>query len=101
MAGIVRCTQGDDGEHPGHSDTLLHGLQAGSGVRQSVLHGTRVTCVLQGESAEQRVLVAVLHQAREPGRGHGAAEGEELADLLPVGDTGDSAGPGRGGSGEC
>ena len=63
LAGIVRCTQGDDGEHPGHSDTLLHGLQTGSGVRKSVLHGTRVTIVtLQGKSAEQRVLVAVLHQ---------------------------------------
>ena len=32
LAGIVRCTQGDDREHPGDSDTLLHGLQTGSGV---------------------------------------------------------------------
>ena len=35
LAGVVRCAQGDDGEHPGDSDTLLHGLQTGSGVSQS------------------------------------------------------------------
>ena len=56
--------------------------------------------MLQGESAEQRVLVEVLHPPGEPGRGHGAAAGAELADLLAVGDPGDGAGPGRGGPGE-
>ena len=54
----------------------------------------------QGESAEQRVLVAILHSAGEPGRGHGAAEGAQLADLLSVRDPGDCEGPRCRGSGK-
>ena len=57
--------------------------------------------VSQGESAEQRVLVAILHPAGEPGRGHSAAEGAQLADIFPVRDPGNCARPGGRGSGEA
>ena len=68
LAGIVRCTQGDNRKHPGDSDTLLHGLQTCSGVSyKSVLHVCMSFVVLQRESAKQRVLVAILHPAGEPG----------------------------------
>ena len=56
-------------------------------------------CHFQGESAEQRVLVEVLHQAGEPGGGHCAAQGEELEDLLPVRHARDGPGEGSGGAG--
>ena len=59
------------------------------GFEETMMYVWLVCVLFQGEPAEQRVLVEVLHQVGEPGGGHGAAQREELEDFLLVRNSGD------------